>query len=87
MTVAGVLLTGGGSRRMGVDKATFERVASDPSLDYTALDVVLPHPVYAAQRYIAILNPSWSTWESTVVPLIKAAHDRLADQRARHGAG
>jgi hypothetical protein len=64
---------------LGVDKATFERVASDPSLDYTALDVVLPHPVYAAQRYIAILNPSWSTWESTVVPLIKAAHDRLAD--------
>jgi hypothetical protein len=72
---------------LGVDKATFERVASDPDPDYTALDVVLPHPVYAAQRYIAILNPSWSTWASTVVPLIQVAHDRLAEQRARHGLG
>ena len=70
---------------LGVDKATFERVASDPAPDYTALDVVLPHPVYAAQRYIAILNPSWATWESTVIPLIEVAHDRLAAQRARHG--
>jgi hypothetical protein len=69
---------------LGVDKATFERVARDPEPDYAALDTVLPHPVYAAQRWISILNPSWATWPETVIPLIGIAHDRLAAQRARH---
>lgn len=72
---------------LGVDKATYEGFAFEPDPDYTALDRVLPHPVYAAQRYVAILNPSWSTWNETVVPLIAIAHDRLAAQRARHGLG
>ena len=73
---------------LGVDKATFEPIAGvDPEPDYTALDRVLPHPVYAAQRWISILNPSWSTWNETVVPLIAVAHDRFAAQRARHGLG
>ena len=44
---------------IGVGKATFERLAgstTDP--DYAALDTILPHPVYAKQRWLAILNPS-----------------------------
>jgi hypothetical protein len=72
---------------LGVDRETFEGFGFGSEPDYTALDVILPHPVYAAQRYIAILNPSWSTWNETVVPLIGIAHDRLAAQRARHGLG
>jgi hypothetical protein len=72
---------------LGVDKATYEGFSFGTDPDYTALDRVLPHPVYAAQRYISILNPSWSTWDETVVPLIAIAHDRLAAQRARHGLG
>jgi hypothetical protein len=71
---------------LGVDRATFERLV-DPAVepDYTAFDRLLPHPVYAAQRWICILNPSTETWEREVVPLIALAHDRLAAQRARHG--
>ena len=47
---------------LGVDKATFERYArADADPDYATLDTVLPHPVYAAQRWISILNPSWAT--------------------------
>ena len=46
---------------------------------------VLPHPVYAAQRWICIVNPSEATFRDVVVPLLTVAHDRLADQRARHG--
>jgi hypothetical protein len=71
---------------IGVDRATFERVV-DPAVtpDHTALDVILPHPVYAAQRYLAILNPSEATWRDTVIPLLAVAHDRLAAQRGRHG--
>ena len=72
----------------GVDRATFEQHV-DPAVapDFTALDVILPHPVYAAQHYLAILNPSGSTWRETVIPLLAIAHDRLAAQRARHGRG
>ena len=70
---------------IGVDKATFDRyVDPDANPDHTAVDVVLPHPVYAAQRYLAILNPSESTWRDVVIPLLAIAHDRLAAQRARH---
>jgi hypothetical protein len=73
---------------LGVDKSTFQRYAGvEAEPDYTALDTVLPHPVYAAQHWISILNPSWSTWNDTVIPLITIAHDRLAAQRARHGLG
>src|SRR3954469_16602122 len=44
---------------IGVGKATFERLVGemdDP--DYAAPDTVVPHPVYAKQRWVAILNPS-----------------------------
>jgi Family of unknown function (DUF6194) len=73
---------------LGVDRETFERLVGteiDPDTDYTVLDRVLPHPVYAAQRWISILNPSAASWTETVIPLIALAHDRLAAQRARHG--
>ena len=70
---------------IGVDKATFRRVAgADPDPDYTALDRLLPHPVYARQHWISILNPSPSTFTEVVVPLLAEAHDRLAAVRARH---
>lgn len=70
---------------IGVDRETFER-AVDPDVepDLTTVDVILPHPVYAAQRYLAILNPSDATWREVVIPLLAIAHDRLAAQRARH---
>jgi hypothetical protein len=70
---------------IGVDRATFDRLVGqrlDP--DYAALDQVLPHPVYARQHWLCILNPSTSTFEGVVVPLLKLAYERLAAQRARH---
>jgi hypothetical protein len=75
---------------LGLTRATFERLvgddlaAADPP-DYTALDTILPHPTYAAQLWISILNPSATTFREGIVPLIAEAHDRLAGQRARHG--
>jgi len=70
---------------LGVGKATFERLvggAAEP--DYTVVDTILPHPVYAKQRWISIVNPSDATFRDVVLPLIDEAHDRLADARARH---
>lgn len=69
---------------IGVGKATFERLvdgSSEP--DHAALDAVIPHPVYARQRWIAILNPSRPTWDDVVKPLLAEAHDRLAASRSR----
>jgi Family of unknown function (DUF6194) len=69
---------------IGVGKATFERlVGSMIEPDYAALDTVIPHPVYAKQRWIAILNPSWSSFESVVKPLIAEAHERLVKSKRR----
>jgi hypothetical protein len=70
---------------MGVGRATFQRVAgANAEPDYAAFDQLLPHPVYAKQLWISILNPTDATFRDVVVPLLTEAHDRLAGQRARH---
>ena len=69
---------------VGVGRETFERlVGSIADPDYTALDTILPHPVYAKQRWISILNPSRTSWDEVVKPLIDEAHDRLVASAAR----
>jgi hypothetical protein len=73
---------------IGVGKNTFQRlIGSTTDPDYAAFDRVLPHPVYAKQRWVAILNPSDATVRDTVLPLLAEAYDRLAAQRARQRAG
>jgi hypothetical protein len=70
---------------IGVGRETFERlVGTMKAPDYAAFDRLLPHPVYAKQLWISILNPSAATFRDTVLPLIAEAHDRLAAVRARH---
>lgn len=67
---------------IGVGKATFERlVGSTPEPDSAGLDTVIPHPAYAKQRWIAILNPSHASFDALVKPLITEAHERLARPR------
>ncbi len=69
---------------IGVSTATFERlVGSMPDPDYTALDRVLPHPVYAAQHWLSILNPSHATFESTVKPLLNAVAAQVGRRETR----
>lgn len=70
---------------IGVSRQTFDRLvggAIDP--DYAALDRLLPHPVYAEQQWVSILNPSAETFGMLVKPLLDEAHDRGAATRARH---
>lgn len=69
---------------VGVGKETYQRLVgalTDP--DYAAFDQVLPHPVYARQRWVSILNPSDASMRDLVVPLLTEAHDRLVAQRER----
>ena len=67
---------------VGVDRPTFERLVgglTDP--DYAAFDRFVPHPVYAKQRWISILNPSHATVRDSLMPLIADGHARLAARK------
>ena len=69
---------------IGVGRETFDRLAGGTEApDYAAYDRILPHPVYAKQRWISILNTSQATFDGVVQALLAEAHDRLAAQRAR----
>ena len=70
---------------IGVGRATFQRLVGEMvEPDYAAFERILPHPVYAKQLWISILNPSDGTFRAVVMPLLTEAHYRLAAARARH---
>ncbi|NNH69103.1 hypothetical protein HLB23_04315 [Nocardia uniformis] len=57
-----------------------ELLGTDPrenpatAVDFTAVDVVLPHPLYRRQGWISIINPDART-TALAVDLLRAAHD------------
>ncbi|HEX4816172.1 MAG TPA: DUF6194 family protein [Nonomuraea sp.] len=68
-------------------RAAFERLLGYPpaahagrhsGIDYAVLDTVLPHPVYAAQGWVCVLNPGDQARD-----LLKEAHERAAGTRHR----
>ncbi len=70
---------------IGVGRETFRRLVGDtPNPDYAAFDRLLPHPVYAKQHWLSVVNPSDATVRDVALPLLTEAHDRLAAARARH---
>jgi hypothetical protein len=54
----------------------------DTGHDFTALDRLLPHPVYAPQSWVCVLNPSAETFE-TLRPLLAEAYERAVRRQAR----
>ncbi|MFN8444964.1 MAG: DUF6194 family protein [Caldilineaceae bacterium] len=61
---------------IGVSKETFQQLigkSSEEAIDYTQLNVFLPHPEYARQHFVCILNPSGENVEVTK-KLIGEAH-------------
>jgi hypothetical protein len=53
--------------------------------DFTVLDQLLPHPVYAPQSWVCVLNPSAATFER-VKPLLAEAYDIAVRRHARRPA-
>ena len=47
----------------------------DTGHDFTALDQIMPHPVYAHLSWVCVLNPSEATFQA-VRPLLAEAYDR-----------
>ena len=56
----------------------------EQAFDFTVLDRVLPHPVYARQGWISVLVPGDQT-EDQVSALIHHAHQRAKDRYERAG--
>jgi hypothetical protein len=74
---------------IGVSRETFQTLfgylpgkenAKNAEYDYAALDRLMPHPVYAPQSFVCVLNPSPATFE-TIKPLLAEAYSIV---EARH---
>ena len=73
---------------IGVSRETFKNLIAEPAsepVDYSTLDVFLPHPEYARQHFVCILNPSGENVETTK-KLIVEAHS-IAAARLQRKAG
>jgi hypothetical protein len=60
---------------IGVSKETFKNLIAEPSselVDYSVLDVFLPHPDYSRQHFVCILNPSNENVETTKKLIVEA---------------
>lgn len=66
-------------------RALFDHAPSTQSADYdfAALDQLMPHPVYAPQSFVCVLNPSLETFEA-VKPLLAEAYSIVATRHARN---
>jgi hypothetical protein len=72
---------------IGVSKQTFralfgsqplsanDSAAADSGYDFTALNQLLPHPVYGKMYWVCVLNPSEATFQQSVRPLLAEAYD------------
>lgn len=69
---------------MGVSKKTYQSLLGDinpEGIDYSVLDVFLPHPYYAKQNFVCILNPMGDNVDITK-QLIVEVHS-IAETRYR----
>jgi hypothetical protein len=64
---------------IGVSRNTFLEMfgthSEGSTYDYAALDRVMPHPVYAPQSWVSVLNPSPPTFDR-LKPLLAEAYAR-----------
>jgi Family of unknown function (DUF6194) len=51
-----------------------EESASTSSYDLTALNQVMPHPVYGRMYWVCVLNPSDDSLQTTIRPLMNEAY-------------
>jgi Family of unknown function (DUF6194) len=65
---------------VGVSSQTYRGLfPTDGDHDFTALDTLMPHPVYGGQHWVSVLNPSEATFEK-LRPLLDEAY-RIAVRR------
>jgi hypothetical protein len=72
---------------IGISKETYRSLFGEAETghDFAALDQLLPHPVYAAQSWICVLNPSAETF-ARVRPLLAEAYTLAASRSGKREA-
>jgi hypothetical protein len=76
---------------IGVSPQTFQALFGTnrvdvSTYDFTALDTIMPHPDYAAQSWVCVLNPSEDTFEHQVRPFLAEAYVRAIARAQRREA-
>ena len=67
---------------VGVSKETFASLFGDEvAYDFTAIDTLMPHPVYGTNHWLCVLNPTAATFER-LKPLLAEAYE-IAVKRAQ----
>jgi len=54
--------------------------------DFTALDQVMPHPVYGNMYWVCVLNPGDDTFETQVRPLLDEAYEMAVSKYNKQAA-
>ena len=54
--------------------------AEESNYDFTALNQLMPHPVYGRQYWVSILNPSPETFQTVVQPLLAEAYNMAVNK-------
>lgn len=75
---------------IGVSRQTFQTLFGPDgrrveAYDFTALDTLMPHPEYAAQSFVCVLNPGDATAQQ-VRSLLAEAYERAAQRNDRRRA-
>lgn len=82
---------------IGVTKATYTELFGPPptkrddagvfdtGFDYAAIDLLMPHPVYASQYWVCVLNPSEATVQR-VEPMLREAYGFAVRKHTNHQA-
>ena len=83
---------------IGLSKETYRTLFGDPPAhpalnetvgtghDFAALDQLMPHPVYASQSWVSILNPSEEVFNERVKPLLADAYQQAVRRFGRRRA-
>ncbi|HEY4414235.1 MAG TPA: DUF6194 family protein [Verrucomicrobiae bacterium] len=76
---------------LGVDKAAFQSLFGSENVktghDFAAVDTIMPHPIYASQFWVCVLNPSETIFRNNVKPLLAVAYDLASGRLAKRSAG
>ena len=75
---------------IGVSRDTFQAMFGKGKIDvsaydFTALDIIMPHPDYSSQHFICVLSPSEATFEQ-IRPLVAEAYNIAMKKYKRHKA-
>jgi len=82
---------------IGVSKQTFQSLfgpgaapsadgGAEDGYDFTALDRIMPHPVYGKMYWVCVLNPSDETFETKVRPRLTEAYELAVSKYKRQVA-